>query len=607
MVSALQTQEGLFCWSHLLSVLNLPRSVRFHIENVCILGIIPALVKEPENLNSFLGPIVTELKILSRGIQIQPKGKDPVTIKLHLLCAASDIPAARKLSGHMGHSAIKGCSFCDISFRDQDGKKIIGLVDPKWQSRTREQHLQYANKAENAANYSQQKLISKESGFKYTKLLELEYFNPSAFSVVEPMHNLFLGTAKKCFSFWVEKELLSTGDLETIGERVRKMKVSTDLGRLPTTISSNYGQFTAEEWKNWVLIYSLFCLQGLLPRQHLKVWQKFVLACRIVCQPAIPKQRLQIAHQLFLSFCREVAQLYGPEFVTPNMHLHGHLKETIENYGSMYGFWAFSFERYNGVLADFPSNNRSVEIQIMRKFQQLGFAANIKHRDFGEDLNVLFTELEGNKDKQPHPSLQLMTAPQMPLPDVERDVWQDLSSLTLSHAGYKLTTLSKAQQNDLLNVYRKLYRREDVQLDSVTTLAKRYTSVYWNGELLGSTESCRRENASVILAKWAANDSTVDDHGLQRPGVVRHYLLHSVVINNNILSHMFAVVDWFKHSDDQLDYLPPISVWSSKQINDGPATFLPLQRIHSRCAIAKEQRGARQFMVVSASPPRLFI
>ena len=52
-----------------------------------------------------------------------------------------------------------------------------------------------------AHSATQQKLISKESGFKYTKLLELEYFNLSAFSVVEPMHNLFLGTAKKCFSF----------------------------------------------------------------------------------------------------------------------------------------------------------------------------------------------------------------------------------------------------------------------------------------------------------------------------------------------------------------------------------------------------------------------
>ena len=36
-----------------LVLLNLPKSIRFHIENVCILGIIPALVKEPESLNSY--------------------------------------------------------------------------------------------------------------------------------------------------------------------------------------------------------------------------------------------------------------------------------------------------------------------------------------------------------------------------------------------------------------------------------------------------------------------------------------------------------------------------------------------------------------------------
>ena len=163
------------------------------------------------------------------------------------------------------------------------------------------------------------------------------------------MQDLFLGTAKKYFSFWMD-----TGDLETIGEKVRKMKVSTDKECLPTNISSNYGQFTAEEWTKWVLIYSLFCLQGILPRQHMKLGQNFVLACRIICQPAIPKQILQIAHQLFYSFCREVSQLYGPEFVTANMHLHGHLQETIQNYGSLYGFGAFIFERYNGVWQTFP-------------------------------------------------------------------------------------------------------------------------------------------------------------------------------------------------------------------------------------------------------------
>ena len=35
--------------------------------------------------------------------------------------------------------------------------------------------------------------------------------------------------------------------------------------------------------------------------------------------------------------------------ITPNKHLHLHLKECVENYGCVYGFWLFSFERYNGL------------------------------------------------------------------------------------------------------------------------------------------------------------------------------------------------------------------------------------------------------------------
>lgn len=94
---------------------------------------------------------------------------------------------------------------------------------------------------------------------------------------------------------------------------------------------------------------------------------------------------------LFSQVSKMAEGLYGPAFLTPNMHLHGHLKEMVESYGSIYGFGAFSFERFNGILADFPTNKRSIEIQIMQKFQQVGFAAEIKYKYFGEFSN-LFSE-----------------------------------------------------------------------------------------------------------------------------------------------------------------------------------------------------------------------
>ena len=45
---------------------------------------------------------------------------------------------------------------------------------------------------------TQPEMIAKESssGCRYSVLLELEYFDSPRFLVVDPMHNLFLGTAK---------------------------------------------------------------------------------------------------------------------------------------------------------------------------------------------------------------------------------------------------------------------------------------------------------------------------------------------------------------------------------------------------------------------------
>lgn len=50
------------------------------------------------------------------------------------------------------------------------------------------------------------------------------------------------------------------------------------------------------------------------------------------------------------------------------MHLHLHLKDCLLDYGPVHSFWCYGFERFNGVLGHYHTNNQSIEIQIMRKF-----------------------------------------------------------------------------------------------------------------------------------------------------------------------------------------------------------------------------------------------
>lgn len=79
---------------------------------------------------------------------------------------------------------------------------------------------------------------------------------------------------------------------------------------------------------------------------------------------------VKLADSLLLKFCQRFQVLYGPETVTPNIHLHAHLLECVKDYGPICNFWLFSFERFNGLLGDEPTNNRSIELQIVNRFMK---------------------------------------------------------------------------------------------------------------------------------------------------------------------------------------------------------------------------------------------
>ena len=52
------------------------------------------------------------------------------------------------------------------------------------------------------------------------------------------------------------------------------------------------------------------------------------------------------------------------------MHLHLHLKQTYLDFGPPHATWCYAFERFNGVLGSYFTNNKTIELQIMRKFTQ---------------------------------------------------------------------------------------------------------------------------------------------------------------------------------------------------------------------------------------------
>ena len=82
--------------------------------------------------------------------------------------------------------------------------------------------------------------IERESGVRYTELLRLPYFDSVRFSVVDPMHNILLGTVKLMISIWEEKTLLSARDFGRIQAQVDCFVTPADVGRIPHKILSGF-------------------------------------------------------------------------------------------------------------------------------------------------------------------------------------------------------------------------------------------------------------------------------------------------------------------------------------------------------------------------------
>ena len=149
-------------------------------------------------------------------------------------------------------------------------------------SKTNEQHQQTVARLGACKTKAEQSKIESQTGFRNTALLKLPYFNPSRMLVIDPMHNLFLGTAKHILrDVWLKQNTFTLNDFLIIQSRIDRTVVPSTIGRIPHKIATGFASFTADQFKNWVLYFSLLVLRDKLNGADLECWRHFVLGCRL--------------------------------------------------------------------------------------------------------------------------------------------------------------------------------------------------------------------------------------------------------------------------------------------------------------------------------------
>ena len=212
-------------WPLILFNFNLPPDVRFHVDRILALGVIPG-PKKPHDIDSFLWPAITELLKLLCGIpSYDALRAEFFLLRAYLIVCFGDIPAVSMLMHMKGHNGVSPCRMCKIlGLRVPDTRATTHYVpldrsrhpvvcadntaitryDPKnLPLRTHNELLEQARKVQSATTNAESDRLAKRYGIKGVPMLT--YLTSLSFPISFPydfMHLIWENLMKNLVLLW---------------------------------------------------------------------------------------------------------------------------------------------------------------------------------------------------------------------------------------------------------------------------------------------------------------------------------------------------------------------------------------------------------------------
>lgn len=198
---------------------NLPPSTRYKVENMYLAGVIPG-PREPSltQINHLLRPLVDELvQFWDPGVWYTrtPLYHSGRLVRVALVPLICDLKAARQVMGHGSHSATKFCSVCTQP-RDERNCLDETLRVPI----TGKEYRLRASRWKMAQSQVERDKVFKKYGVRWSVLLDLPYWDPPRFTVIDSMHTVLLGHLHRhCSIIWGMNPTRSDASNDCVGPR----------------------------------------------------------------------------------------------------------------------------------------------------------------------------------------------------------------------------------------------------------------------------------------------------------------------------------------------------------------------------------------------------
>ena len=90
-------------------------------------------------------------------------------------------------------------------------KDYSGFDRSQWKARTLDNHKKRINTIRKSKTKKARNDLELKFGCRYSGLLDLPYFDPIRVTIIDPMHNLYLGSAKRILkNVWIDKGVILT-------------------------------------------------------------------------------------------------------------------------------------------------------------------------------------------------------------------------------------------------------------------------------------------------------------------------------------------------------------------------------------------------------------
>lgn len=283
---------------------------------------------KPENIHQYLTPFVDEISpILQNGILI-----NGYELLVRIRCFICDSPARAFIKGTASYNAKEGCQKCNVVGKYSHVSGTVVFTKIGKPVRTDELFR--------AKHYVDHQKVE-------TPLVKLPIDVIKDIIVADPLHLLELGVMKRLIHGWRTGNLgydtkWSWQQQLQISEFLLKIKMPSEIHRDARTMKL-FSSWKGLEFRNFLNYYGIVVLHNFLPKKNYEHFLQLFCATTI-CSANKYRCHLNVAKMLYNQFITDYKKLYGPQFLTSNVHNLQHIVDDVSRFGILSSISAYPFE-----------------------------------------------------------------------------------------------------------------------------------------------------------------------------------------------------------------------------------------------------------------------